>query len=395
VLHIRHIDGDRVHTIDAAGLDAALAGPGFVWLDFEGPTPDEDELLNDARLGLHPLVIEDMVADRHLPKVDVYGDQLLLTVHALSPRGSTVEVVTVEMDVALKAGLLVTYHTHPVGGVGKVRERLDRDGGSDATHPMRLLWRILDVMNDVFVPFLEFIERRLDLVEEDILTEPTEDTRREIYGLQRDVIQLRRIVVPQAEVIRRLARERPELLEPTDHELLKDVYDHLYRMAELSDSYRQLLDSAMDSYRSALNDDLNDMLKVLTLFSAVLLPISMLAGIYGMNFRHMPELAVRWAYPAVWSVFVLIVAGELAWFRSRGWIGRRAEKQAHQRRVAVLHDVLEIPVLGEVLRMPAYGARAVVHTGRALARVPGGFLRRVANAAPPPNGPQDRELSDD
>ena len=162
-------------------------------------------------------------------------------------------------------------------------------------------------MNDVMVPFVDHLERRLDVIEEDLLSTPTDATRQDLYRLQRDVIQLRRAVVPQAEVIRRLGRESVGLIEEADQALFRDVYDHLYRMAELSDSYRQLLDSAMDSYRSSQDDELNDMLRILTILSALIMPVTMIAGIYGMNFQYMPELSWRPAYFVVLGVSMMIV----------------------------------------------------------------------------------------
>jgi hypothetical protein len=129
-------------------------------------------------------------------------------------------------------------------------------------------------------------------------------------------------------------------------------------MAELSDSYRQLLDSAIDSYRSSKNSELNDMLRVLTLISALLLPMTVIAGIYGTNFDYIPELAWKPAYFVMLGTFIVIVVTMLMWFRQRGWIGRTAEREAERRRSA-LGAVLDVPVLGTVLRIPVRSVRAV------------------------------------
>ncbi len=378
MLEIRHITDAGVRRLQPEDLADGTSGDGYVWIDLHDPTDDEESILELASLGIEPMAIEDMREDLHLPKLDVFEDQFLLTVHGIAVQQSRIEIETVEVDVLVKRDVLVTFHEDEVASVDRVLKALDRRGNKGLTRPIEALHRILDVMNDVFVPFLDLIERRLDLVEEDILTEPTEMTRREIYELQRDVIQLRRVVVPQAEVLRRLGRDQVGLVEERDMALFRDIYDHLYRMAEFSDSYRQLLDSAMDNYRSALNDDLNDMLKVLTLFSAMLLPISVLAGIYGMNFAQMPELQFRWAYPALWAVFITVLVGEFLWFRSRGWVGGRAEREAMERRRSAFAEVLHIPVLGTVLKVPAYGARAVFATAERASELPRRLTRRLA-----------------
>jgi magnesium transporter len=369
VLTIRHVSTHGVRRVSRDDLDAALAEDGYVWVDLDAPTDTEEGILHE--LGVHPLAIEDMAEDRHLPKLETFGTEVALTVHGLAIDRSAEEVDTVELDVALEPGLLVTFHERPLPSLEAVARRLDEAGMGAMTRPVLLLHRLLDTLNDVLVPFVDHFERRLDVIEEDLMGRPTDRTRHDLYRLQRDVIQLRRVVVPQAEVIRRLGRESVPSIEPADRALFRDVHDHLYRMAELSDSYRQLLDSAMDSYRSSQDDQLNDMLRVLTLVSALLLPISVIAGIYGTNFAYMPELGWRPAYFVMWGVFVLILVSMVSWFRHRGWVGRHAEREAERRRLA-LRSALEVPVLGTVLKVPLHGVRSGVRgakrTGRRLVR---------------------------
>ena len=365
MLTIRHVDGTTVRQLDRNALPATAPASGYYWVDIASPEPGEADILEHC--GVHPLAIEDMREDRHLPKLEAYGDELSLTVHGLWIDHMAEEVDTAELDLSMRPGIIVTYHRETIASVHAVGRRLDEGGGLGLERPVLLLHRLLDTMNDVMVPFVGHLERRLDVIEEDLLSTPTEATRHDLYRLQRDVIQLRRAVVPQAEVIRRMGRETMGIFDDADRALFRDVHDHLYRMAELSDSYRQLLDSAMASYRSAQDDQLNDMLRVLTLVSAILLPITMIAGIYGMNFEYMPELSYRPAYFIVLGIFVVIITAMALWFRHRGWIGRAAEREAARRRSA-LATVLEVPVLGTVLKVPLTGVRAVARTGRRVTR---------------------------
>lgn len=324
VLTIRHVTTSGAVRIEPSGLDAARGSGGFVWVDLAEPSlaeASDEEVALLHQLGLPDLVVEDMREDRHLPKVELVADTLSLTVHGLD-----------------------------------------------------LLHRVLDVMNDVLVPFVDHLDRRLDVIEEDILDEPTDRTRHDLYRLQRDVIQLRRVVLPQAEVVRRIGRERVPGWQPGDESLVRDLHDHLNRMSSMCDSYQQLLSSANDSYRSALDDRLNEMLATLTTISAVLLPITVVAGLYGMNFVVIPGAEDPDGF---WWVLVGsagMVAGMLLWFTARGWIGRRAERRANRRRRG-LQGVLEVPVLGQVLRVPVAGGRAVGRVGRAATRA----AHRVAN----------------
>ena len=366
MLVVRHVTPDGVRHVEDPGRlpDLPTDGGGFLWVDLQEPTPDEAAILH--RLGLPELVVEDMLEDRHLPKVEVIRGVLSLTVHGLDVSSLGDEPGTSELDVGMRTDLLVTHHETRVASVEAVGDRLDR-GALSFDRPLTLLHRLLDVMNDVFLPFVDHLDRRLDVIEEDILDEPTEATRRDIYALQRDVIQLRRIVVPQAEVIRRLGRERPPGWRDGDDALVRDLYDHLNRMVGLSDSYHQLLQSAMDSYRSSLDDRLNDMLTTLTIVSAILLPVSVVAGLWGMNFGRIPGTEDPdgfWWLLGGCGVLVWLMT---VWFWARGWIGSRADRRADRRREG-LGEVLDVPVLGTVLRVPVSGGRLV---GRAIRRTIG------------------------
>lgn len=365
MLTIRQVSEAGVRMVDLSELDRDAPGAGYLWIDLSAPDAAEDALLD--RLDVHPMVVEDMREDRHLPKLEVHGDELALTVHGLRIDHMAEEVATVELDISLRGRVLVTYHTEEVASIRVVREHLDSAGMAGLERPILLLHRILDTMNDVMVPFVDHLEQWLDVVEGDLLATPTDTTRQDLYRLQRDVIRLRRVVVPQAEVLRRLGRESMGLFSEEDRALFRDVHDHLYRMAELSESYRQLLDSAMNSYRSAQDVELNDMLRVLTLVSATLLPLTVIAGIYGTNFAHIPELDFRPAYFIMLGGFVAIVIGMVTWFRHRGWIGGAAEREA-QRRRSTMDTVLDVPVLGSVLRVPVRGMRAVTRKGRDVVR---------------------------
>lgn len=364
MLTIRHVTADGASTIDVEDLDAARAGPGFVWIDLTAPDEAEAAVLD--RLDLPQLVLEDMRDDRHMPKLERVDGTLSLTVHGLDVRTLDEELRTVELDCTVHTDLLVTYHDGGLTSVTAVGDHLD-DGLVGFERPFLLLHRILDVMNDVLVPFVDHLDHRLDVIEEDILDQPTEHTRHDLYRLQRDVIQLRRVVLPQAEVVRRLGRDRAPGWQDGDEALVRDLYEHLNRMVALCDSYHQLLDSATQSYRSALDDRLNEMLTTLTIISAVLLPVSVAAGLWGMNFVMIPGAedpdGFWWLLAASAALIVLM----LAVFTAVGWIGGRAERRARRRRHA-LAAVLEVPVLGRVLRVPVSGGRAVGRVGRLAGR---------------------------
>ncbi|MFN2557347.1 MAG: magnesium/cobalt transporter CorA [Nitriliruptorales bacterium] len=365
MLTIRHIADHEVTIVEPERLEVALAGPGFVWVDLTEPTTEEEAVLDHPALAIDPLVKEDIVEDVHLPKLDVYPHHALLTVHAIEIETSMVELSTIELDLVIAERYLITHHRRRIAALDSVAELVHRDQ-TWLEGPVRVVHRILDVMNDVFVPFLDLLGQRLDLVEEDVLQRPTLVTRNEIFALRRDLITLRRISVPQAEVIRRVGREQISVVSESDRAYFRDVYDHLYRMAEVSEVYRQLVESAYDMYRSVREDETNRRLAILTMVSTLLLPISAIAGIYGMNFEHMPELDEPWVYPLLWVLFVVIFVAGLLVFRSWGWLGRE-DVDADLARRRRLVERLELPTFGQVLRVPAYGARFALKGGKRVA----------------------------
>ena len=257
MLQVRWLDDDGATAIGLDELRRRLEGSdvaGFGWVDV--PVLDPADRAPLRSLGLPELAIEDLIDDRHQPKVDRVGDVVVLVVHGLDLDTLGDELRTVELDVVVADRLLVTCHDGRVASLAALAERAD-EGALVFDRPLVLLHRLLDTMNDVFVPFVEHLDRRLDLIEEEVLDDPTEATRRDIYALQRDLIQLRRVVVPQAEVVRRLQREQPPGWREGDAALVRDLVDHLSRIAELSASYQALLDSAMTSYRYVLISDIS------------------------------------------------------------------------------------------------------------------------------------------
>lgn len=380
MITVRHLAAGTCTHLDVAALASGdLPAEGWFWVDVSSPTHQEAQILD--LIGLHPLIVEDMRDDSHLPKVEVVGEQLILVVHglpisdndrSLADSGRTaMQFATHELDVAMADRFLVTYHEDGMPSVQAVADHVDRGGAASLPRPVLLLHRILDTLSDVMVPVVDYFERRMDIVAEDLLTQPTDATRDDLFNLQRDIIQLRRVVVPQAEVLRHLERDGPTIMsawfDADDLALMRDVYDHLYRIARMLESYQQLIDSAMSSYRAAQDDELNDMLRVLTLVSALLLPISVIASIWGTNFVQLPGSGEPWGFALMLGSFAAIIVVMVVWFRARGWIGGAADRAAEDRR-ASMRSGFDVSILGTALRVPISGVRGI---GRGARRVAG------------------------
>ena|GEM_PF-35431 len=364
MLTIRRITADHVEELDHVDAgDLVTARDGAVlWVDLTEPEGDEHVLLR--RMGLHPLVVDDLFDQTHDPKVDVYPDYVFAVVHGLDLDAVHLEFSTHELDVVLGRGWLITHAERTLDAVGDAAQRVERNPALAPTSG-RLLYEVLDEMVEVYLPYLELVQARIDQIESVLFDDPGPELQAEIYLLRRDCIALRRVAEPQADAARRLATRADELLAPGDERWFADVQGQLQRISDLADSCRDLLDGALAQYQSAVANAQNEVMKVLTMVSAVLLPITVVAGIYGMNFEFMPELNQRWGYPAVMAVNVTIVLTALAFFRSRGWIGGRG-RRAREREDTAME--LRLPAVDRVLRLPALG-RAEVRAAADTARV--------------------------
>lgn len=305
--------------------DAALL-PGFlkddesaVWADFEAPTDSENEILSSV-FNFHPLAIEDCITESHLPKLDDYGDYLFLVVHG-ARRGETAGTFnTIEVNFFVGKRFLVTFHREHLKSIDKTKKRsqlnvLPLSKGLDF-----LLYEIMDTLVDNYFPILDYFDEAIEELEEEAFDNPTRSTLDRIFALKRDVTALRRITGPQREIFNRLSRDPFAVISRRAAPYFRDVYDHLYRISDLSDSYKELSASLMEAYLMVVSNRLNEVIKVLTLLATIMLPLTVITGIYGMNFKFMPELQWKYGYFAVLGLMAGVAFGLLYFFRRRKWI---------------------------------------------------------------------------
>jgi magnesium transporter len=191
------------------------------------------------------------------------------------------------------------------------------------------LHQILDQVVDYYSPVLDDFDERIDQLEDDIFTlkRPNNEILSEIMDLKRSVLRLRRISGKQMDILHRMSRGEFWLIPEDMRPFYRDVYDHLVRVVDLAESYRDLISGSLEAYLSVVSNRLNEIMKVLTIFSAVMLPLTFIAGVYGMNFENMPELHSRYGYYAVWGIMAIVAVGMLLFFKRRGWIGRTSEEE--------------------------------------------------------------------
>ncbi len=281
-------------------LDRPVPEGGALWVDVEGYRPEHEQLL--ASWGFHPLALEDTFTLQHQPKVEEYADHLFVIVRGLdfNPRHSKEETLgTLKLAAFLSAGRLVTVHRAPLKSVETVRRRVEESGRALPGGAPQLLWSICDEMMDLYFPIVDDIGAEIETLEASVVDSPEQSHLERVLALRRKLSTLRRSMLPHRQVFNHLANSRSGYFDDTAALNFRDTLDNVLRLADAIDQQRDLLVNVKDTYLSVLSQRTNETMRVLTVFSAIVLPLSLVAGIYGMNFDNMPELHSRWGYFAV------------------------------------------------------------------------------------------------
>jgi magnesium transporter len=292
-----------------------------VWADFSTPTKDESALLTSV-FRFHPLAVEDCDARRQHPKIEDYRDYVFLLVHGVHPDSSAREFRTRRLSLFIGRNYLVTFHRDRSRSVEHTMEAARRNPRVMAEGPDWLLHQILDYQVDQYLAVLEVFEKKLDQIEEHIFAMSSRDVLNDVLAFKRSLMRLRRIAGYQRDVLIRLVRREFPMIDEKSVYGLRDVQDHLVRITDLADTYRELVGGALDAHLSMVSQRTNDIMRVLTVVSTLFIPLTFVVGVYGMNFDHMPELRWRHGYLVVWVVMIGIAGGMYLYFRRRGIFGR-------------------------------------------------------------------------
>lgn len=298
------------------------------WVDVQG-LGNKDIL---HRLGqsfdLHPLVLEDIVNMVERPKIEDYEDQLVIIAHMVVPNNNNGSFYSEQVSLVLGKYYVLTIQEEPEHDCfDGVRMRIDkgkgiiRRQGSDY-----LAYSLLDAIIDGFFPVLELYGERIDELEEEVIVNPNQKTLQKIYQVRRELLQLRRAIWPQRDAINSLIRDGSELISDEVRIYLRDCYDHAVQVMDIVETYRELVAGLMDVYLSAISNKMNEIMKLLTVVSSIFIPLTFIAGVYGMNFNteksphNMPELNWYWGYPLCLGVMALVAISLLYFFWRRGWL---------------------------------------------------------------------------
>lgn len=290
-----------------------------LWVDMIKPT-DEESFILTKEFNFHPLAIEDVISEKPRTKIDDYDDYLFLVFQAVDYIGREEGLKVSELDLFMGRNSLVTVHQDDHRIFDYLYARAERDERLMARGVDFLFHAVIDTVVDNYNTTLDILEYEIDEVEDSVLAEPDPDTVRSIFTLRRDILHLKRVVLPQREVVSRLSRGQFDLISEKATLYFSDIYDHLVRIHDVADAEWQTLNSSQEVYFSAVSTKTNQIIKVLTIFTVLFIPPTFLVGLWGMNFENMPELDWDYGYYFALALMLMVVIGLLVFFRRKKWL---------------------------------------------------------------------------
>lgn len=311
-----------------------------VWVDLENPTEEEEETLLVHFFLFHHLAVEDCQRERvepktgdHYPKVEDYHDYIYVIFNPVDrPVEETldeedhgehyvaVQFPTKQLNAFLGKNFLVTHHYEASTAIRYARNLCVKNPQTLGRGPDFLFHLIIDEVVDNYTPVIDYFDHRIEELESNIFEAYQVQMLSRILELKKGIVRLRRITTYQREILNRLSRGEFPLISTQEMVYYRNVYDHLVRIADLVDSYREHIAGLLEAYLSVNSNRMNQVMKVLTVISTIFLPLTFISSIYGMNFRYLPELNWYYGYHMVWGIIILIAGGMLIFFKKRGWL---------------------------------------------------------------------------
>lgn len=293
----------------------------ITWVTIEGLADASIVKSIGKHFNIHPLVQEDILNTHQRPKLEEHEDYLYIVLKSLAPDNNQFDIAYEQVSLIVFKNFIFAFKEKTDSLFSLVSTRIEnshgriRNLGSDY-----LMYSLLDTIVDQNFGVLDQLDETLAALEDDIFTDPTPTMLEKIHQIKLEVIKMRRYIAPVRDLSANLLRSESELIHSSTHLYLRDVHDHVMRIIESIETHRDILASLLDIYLSSVSSKLNEVMKILTIFSAIFIPLTFVAGIYGMNFKHMPELDWKWGYPSVWVAFITIAISLYFFFKRKGWV---------------------------------------------------------------------------
>ena len=305
--------------IDQRAIKEHLQANRFFWLDLTAPTPEDLARLQKL-FGFHPLAVEDSEEFGQRPKLDSYGDYVFLVFYGAWTEGTEDDSLR-EVHLFVSGQYLITIHRRPLPEFDQQRHELV---GRVLHSEQFLIYRVLDGLTDTFFPVLTRMDEEIDVLEDELLRSPTEQQLGRLFDLKRQLVMMRKVVTPQRDLFARSIDQLADLpgLQLDERDYFRDIYDHLIRISDLIDSYRDLLSGATDLYLTTLSNRQNEVVKQLTVIATIFLPLAFITGFFGMNFGWMVKhITAGWTFWVLGLGSMLATAaGLLLFFRRKAWV---------------------------------------------------------------------------
>ncbi|MFZ5570662.1 MAG: magnesium/cobalt transporter CorA [Thermodesulfobacteriota bacterium] len=314
----------EVREYEAVSIRDALRHEDFsgsVWIHVEGVHDLSVIEQVGTVFNIHPLTLEDIVSTGQRPKFEDYGTYVYVVMKMLSFRETERLIIGEQISLLVGNRFLVSFQETKSDIFNPIRERIRkgrgriRDGGSDY-----LAYALVDAIVDHYFVTLERIGEKIELLETELLENPTNTTIQTIHEMKRETIFLRRQIWPLREVVHQLAKGETDLIQKETHVFLQDVYDHTVHILDTIESFRDILSGMIDLYLSTISNRTNEVMKVLTMIATIFIPVTFIAGVYGMNFKHMPELDWTYGYAMAWLLMAVIVLVIVMYFKRNKWM---------------------------------------------------------------------------
>lgn len=315
--------------IESAQLDdvhSALGKPeSFVWVDLDDESIEESRHILTDIFEFHHLSVDDALVEIHVPKIDDWGEYLYMTLVAINPDQPIEDInKSIELDIFIGKNYIVTYHPEDICSVNLVWKNALRDERHLLRGSNYLVYLIIDELANEYMNMIDRLDMKAEEIEDQVMVKPDKKLLEDIFSIKRSLLNLRRIVSPQREVLNKLSRGDFAVVEPKERMYYRDVYDHLVRVQDITESLRDLVSGALDTYLSVVNNRLNDIMKTLTIITTLFMPLSFLTGFFGMNFFAATNRLNQWtdigSFILVMIVMIGLPLGMFMWMRKRDWM---------------------------------------------------------------------------
>jgi len=315
-----HLREQEVKTIEECFPFKDKNRPTVAWINIDGIHQGEILGKLGESFGLHPLIVEDILNTDQRPKIEDFEEYHYIVLKMLQFQGNDGEIVTDQVSLILGTNYVISFQEKAFDIFHAIRERIRTNKGR-----MRkmgadyLAYCLLDAIVDNYFTIMETLGEKIESLEYELVSNPSPQMAHTIYNLKRNLILLRRSVWPLREVISRLERGESLLIKESTRIYLKDVYDHTIHIIDTLETFREMATEMLEIYLSNINNKLNNVIKVLTLIATIFMPLTLITGIYGMNFKYIPELSWRWGYPMVMLVMAGVGAAMVYYFKKKKW----------------------------------------------------------------------------